>query len=153
LHSDQIASDPTEVKNITRQYWSELYAHELPPNVPKPWLTTKSVLKIKQHVHADPFIWPRPASLSDFHTLLQKGTPRPAPGRDQWEKWIIKNLPDRALENVLCLHNYIVIHASFPGDIKDMWLTMFYNKGSKPTSQTGAGSFCPISLLTPPCLG
>ncbi|KAJ7670992.1 hypothetical protein B0H14DRAFT_3691206 [Mycena olivaceomarginata] len=108
LHSDQIASDPTEVKNITRQYWSELYAHELPPNVQKPWLTTKSVLEIKQCIHTDLFIWPRRASLSDFRALLRKGTPRPAPGRDQWEKWIIKNLPDRTLEiRGLLLSNFL----------------------------------------------
>ncbi|KAJ7789204.1 hypothetical protein B0H14DRAFT_3503275 [Mycena olivaceomarginata] len=50
-----------------------------PPNMAKPWLTTKSVIEIKQRVLDNPFIWPRPATLTDFHALLCKGTPRPAP--------------------------------------------------------------------------
>ncbi|KAJ7361699.1 hypothetical protein DFH08DRAFT_1033376 [Mycena albidolilacea] len=73
--------------------------------------------------------WPRHALLSDFWALLRKGTPRPAPGCDQWEKWVIKNLPDRALGIVLRLHNYIVTNTRFPGNLKDMWLTMFHKHG------------------------
>ncbi|KAJ7936520.1 hypothetical protein B0H13DRAFT_1541802, partial [Mycena leptocephala] len=91
-----------------REYWSTLYHHDEPPDIPKPWLTTKSVVDIKQRVENDPFIWPRRATLTDFRALLRKGTPRPAPGRDEWEKWLIKSLSDRALEIVLKLHNYIV---------------------------------------------
>ncbi|KAJ7701200.1 hypothetical protein B0H17DRAFT_1128486 [Mycena rosella] len=98
----------------------------LPLNIPKPWLTTKSVVKIKQHVEADPFVWPRPTSIADFRTLLRKGTPRPAPRRDKWEKWLIKSLSDDSLDIVLKLHNYIIMNAHFPGDLKDMWLTMFH---------------------------
>jgi hypothetical protein len=128
-HSDRLVSDPTEVKAISRQYWSDLYQHNTPPDIPKPWLTTPSVLDIKRRVADDPFLWPRLTTLADFRALLRKGTPRPAPGRDEWEKWVVKNLPDHALAIVLKLHNYIVTSASFPGNIKDMWLTMFHKRG------------------------
>ncbi|KAJ6579403.1 hypothetical protein B0H10DRAFT_2235745 [Mycena sp. CBHHK59/15] len=47
-HSDSIVSDPEGVKKITREYWSKLYTHEPTPTIPKPWLTTKSVLDIKE---------------------------------------------------------------------------------------------------------
>ncbi|KAJ6521363.1 hypothetical protein DFH09DRAFT_1331236 [Mycena vulgaris] len=127
--SDKLVSDPAAVKEITREYWSKLYHHNPPPNIPKPWLTTKSVMAIKDRVQAEPFLWPQKTSLSDFRALLRKGTARPAPGRDQWEKWLIKSLSDRALEVVLKLHNYIVMNLRFLGDIKDMWLTMFHKRG------------------------
>jgi hypothetical protein len=117
------------VKEISRSDWSSLYHHDTPPNVPKPWLTTKSVLGIKQCVDSDPLIWPRPALLSEFRVLLRKGTPHPAPGRDQWEKWLIKSLSDAALEIILKLHNYIVMNTRFPGDLKDMSHTMLHKRG------------------------
>jgi hypothetical protein len=63
LHSDLLVSNPSEVKKLTRNYWSSLYTHDTSPNIPKPWLTTKSVLKIKHRVAAKPFQWPRQASL------------------------------------------------------------------------------------------
>jgi hypothetical protein len=129
LHSEKLISDPAGVKEISRQYWSKLYHHEPTPNIPKPWLTSKSVLAIKQRVQDDPFIWPRHTSLPDFRALLRKGTPRPAPSTDQWEKWLIKSLPNKALKIVLNLHNYIVMNSRFPGDLKDMWLTMFHKHG------------------------
>ncbi|KAJ7176388.1 hypothetical protein C8R43DRAFT_1057609 [Mycena crocata] len=131
LHSDKLVSDPETVKEISREYWSTLYDHKPPPMIPKPWLTSKSVVAIKQRVQDDPFVWPRLTTLPDFRALLRKGTPRPAPGRDQWEKWLIKSLSDRSLEVVLKLHNYIVMNARFPGDLKDMWLTMFHKRGMR----------------------
>ncbi|KAJ7220470.1 hypothetical protein GGX14DRAFT_388904 [Mycena pura] len=70
-HTDRLTSKPEEVKEVTRQYWSDLYNHDPPPNIPKPWLNTKS--------------WPKPAQLHDLRALLRKGNARPAPGPDEWE--------------------------------------------------------------------
>ncbi|KAJ6566380.1 hypothetical protein B0H19DRAFT_1257606 [Mycena capillaripes] len=67
--------DPARVKEITRDYWSNLYQHDEPPPLAKPWITTPSVLLIKQQIANDPFLWPRTASLADFRALLRKGTP------------------------------------------------------------------------------
>ena len=75
-----------------------------------------------------PLQWPRETSLTEFRTLLRRGNARPAPGPDEWEKWVIKQLSDTALEKVLALHNYIIVNAHFPGNIKDMWLTMFHKR-------------------------
>ncbi|KAJ7451026.1 hypothetical protein FB451DRAFT_1409932 [Mycena latifolia] len=66
IGTEKFVSDPAGVKAITRDYWSNLYHHALPPAIPKPWLTTKSVLDIKQRVQNDPFVWPRKANLADF---------------------------------------------------------------------------------------
>ena len=63
-----------------------------------------------------------------FRAMLWKGNHRPAPGPNRWEKWIIKNLSDNALALVLDLHNYIVMNARFPGDLKDMWLTYMHKR-------------------------
>ncbi|KAJ7920024.1 hypothetical protein B0H13DRAFT_2427047 [Mycena leptocephala] len=150
LHSDDLVSDPDTVKETAREYWSTLYHHDEPPNIPKPWLTTKSVVDIKQRVENDPFIWPRCATITDFRALLRKGTPRPAPGRDEWEKWLIKSLSDHALGIVLKLHNYIVVNAHFPGDLKATCRTQCsINAAYAPISPTGAVSSYPISLPTP----
>jgi len=64
--------------------------------------------------------------LADFRALLQRGNSRLSLGPDGWEKWIIKSLSDNVLALVLDLHNYQVMNSCFPGDIKDMWLTMFH---------------------------
>src|ERR1700689_4626973 len=61
--------------------------------------------------------------------MLRKGNHQPAPGPDEWEKWCIKNLSDDTLSLVVDLHNYQVMNSTFPGDIKDMWLTCFYKRG------------------------
>ncbi|KAJ7843689.1 hypothetical protein B0H13DRAFT_2364654 [Mycena leptocephala] len=34
--------DPTQVQEISRDYWSNLYKHEEPPDIPKPWLTMEA---------------------------------------------------------------------------------------------------------------
>ncbi|KAF8233143.1 hypothetical protein L208DRAFT_1268412 [Tricholoma matsutake] len=124
-----IANNPASVAEETRQYFAKLYKCSMPPDKPKPWLTTPSVLTIKRHVMDDPFLWPIAATLADFHAMLHKGNPRPLPGPDGWGKWCIKNLSDKALQLVLDLHNYSVINTRFPGNIKDTHLTYFHKQG------------------------
>jgi hypothetical protein len=129
LSPGTIVTDPASVAEETRQYFTGLYRHSAPPDKPKPWLTTPSVSAIKSRVLDDPFLWPIAATLSDFRALLPKGNPRPSPGPDRWEKWCVKNLSDKVLQLVLDLHNYSVINARFPGDIKDTHLTYFHKRG------------------------
>lgn len=71
--------------------------------------------------------------------MLRRGNSRPAPGPDQWEKWTVKSLSDKALSLVLVLHNYQVMHSRFPGDIKDMWLTMFHKRNLRTDLQNWRG--------------
>jgi hypothetical protein len=77
----------------------------------------------------DPFLWPKLANVNDFRAMIRHGNHRPAPGPDRWEKWLIKNLSDNVLSLVMDLLNFMVIHSDFPGNIKDMWLTMFHKRG------------------------
>ena len=122
----ELICDPEGVKSTTREYFMRLYDHSGVPELPKPWLTTPSVVDVQDRVSKDPFVWPRRALLADFRALLRKGNSRPSLGSDGWEKWIIKSLSDDALSLVLDLLNYQVMNSCFPGDIKDMWLTMFH---------------------------
>ncbi|KAF8227327.1 hypothetical protein L208DRAFT_1111427, partial [Tricholoma matsutake] len=124
-----IVTDPASVAEETRQYFTRLYMRSVPPNKPKPWLTTPSVCAVKPCVLDDPFVWPIAVTLASFRAMLHKGNPCPSPGPDGWEKWCIKNLSDGVLELVLDLHNYSVINASFPGDVKDTHLTYFHKCG------------------------
>ena len=66
------------------------------------------------------------ATLADFHAMLHKGNLQPLLGPNGWEKWCIKDLFDKVLQLILDLHNYSIINASFPGDIKDTHLTYFH---------------------------
>jgi len=125
----KLICDPEGVKSTMREYFTRLYDHSGVPELPKPWLTTPSVANVRDRVERDPFVWPRKASLADFRALLRRGNSRPSPGPDGWEKWIIKSLSDDALDLVLDLHNYQVMNSCFPGDIKDMWLTMLHKRG------------------------
>src|ERR1700683_1630044 len=61
--------------------------------------------------------------------MIRCGNNWPAPGPDGWEKWLIKSLSDETLILVMDLLNYIVVHSIFPGNVKDMWLTMFHKRG------------------------
>lgn len=136
---DQLICDAEGVKTETAAYFSRLYDHSRIPSMPKPWLETPSVREVKERVLKDPFSWPRQASLDDFRSMLRRGNHRPAPGPDGWEKWVVKALSDRALSLVLDLHNYEVMTSSFPGNLKDMWLTMIHKRGSRTNLQNWRG--------------
>ena len=127
--SGKLLTSPDQVKAETRRYWEKLYARQPIPHMEKPWLTTKSVKTVHDHVLANPFQWPRKASLSDFRALIRKGNARPSPGPDGMEKWCVKTLSDFSLTPVLELHNYMTLNSCFPGNTKDMYLTMFHKRG------------------------
>ncbi|KAJ7243120.1 hypothetical protein B0H12DRAFT_1131436, partial [Mycena haematopus] len=62
---------------------------------------------------------------------------------------------DNALALVLDLHNYVVMNSRFPGDLKDMWITMFQKRGVQTNLKNWRGLFLsnflansPISWLT-----
>ncbi|KAF8157252.1 hypothetical protein B0H34DRAFT_675560 [Crassisporium funariophilum] len=126
---DKLVCDPEGVKATTREYFTRLYDHTRVPEMPKPWLKTKSVVEVKDRITNDTFQWPRKANLADFRALIRKGNHRPSPGPDCWEKWTIKSLSDFALTLVLDLHNYEVMNSCFPGNVKDMWLTTIHKRG------------------------
>jgi hypothetical protein len=126
---DRLICDPEGVKETTRKYFTRLYDHSRVCELPKPWLDTPSVAEVKRHVEEDKFQWLRMSTLSDFRGMLCHGNHRPSPGPDQWEKWTIKSLSDKALLLVLNLHNYEVMNSCFPGNIKDMWLTVIHKRG------------------------
>jgi hypothetical protein len=125
----RLLTNPSEVKTETCKYWENLYAQQPIPNIEKPWLLTKSVKDVHDHVLSDPFQWPRKANITDFHVLIRKGNMRPSPGPDGMEKWCIKSLTNYSLTPILELHNYMTINSCFLGNIKDMYLTMFHKQG------------------------
>jgi len=135
---------------MTREYFSRLYDHSRVPDLPKPWLDTPSVKEVRSCVTDDPFIWPIKASLADFRAMLRRGNSKPSPGPDGWEKWTIKSLSDDTLSLVLDLHNYQVLNSRFPGDIKNMWLTMFHKRGLQTDLQNWRGLLLSNFLMNSP---
>ena len=127
--SGKLLTSPDSVKAETRRYWEKLYARQPVPAMEKPWLNTKSVKEVNARVSTNPFLWPREANLSDFRALTRKGNARPSPGPDGMEKWCVKSLSDFSLAPVLRLHNFMTLNSCFPGDTKDMYLTMFHKRG------------------------
>lgn len=71
--SGDIVTEPDKVKGITHYYFQELYHHNNPPDLPKPWLSPPSVTTVKNNVAQDPFIWPRLANVDDFQTMMRCG--------------------------------------------------------------------------------
>ena len=136
---ERLICDPKGVKSTTRDYFTRLYDHSRVPDLPKPWLDTPSVKEVKDRLAVDPFVWPVQASLSDFRAMIRRGNSKPSPGPDGWEKWTVKSLSDDTLNLVLDLHNYQVMNSRFPGDIKDMWLTMFHKCGLRTDLQNWRG--------------
>ena len=41
-----LVTDPEQVKSTTKTYWSKLYKRQETPDVPKPWLSTPSVIEV-----------------------------------------------------------------------------------------------------------
>jgi hypothetical protein len=127
--SGRLLTDPDHVKAETRRYWEKLYARQPVPVMDKPWLFTKLVKQVNECVSTNPFVWPRTATLTDFRALIRRGNTRPSPGPDGIEKWCVKTLSDYSLAPILELHNYMTLNSCFPGDTKDMYLTMFHKRG------------------------
>jgi len=126
---DILICDPEGVKATTREYFTRLYDHSRVRELPKPWLNTPSVTKVRKCVENDRFQWPQKITLPNFRAMICHGNHRPSPGPDQWEKWTIKSLSDKALSLILDLHNYKVTNSCFPGTIKDLWLTIIHKRG------------------------
>jgi hypothetical protein len=126
--SSRLLTSPDQVKTETRSYWEKLYARQPVPVMEKPWLVTNSVKEVHSRVSANPFQWPRTASLKDYRALIMKGNARPSPGPDGVEKWCVKTLSDYSLTPFVELHNYMTLNSCFPGNIKDMYLR--YNMGT-----------------------
>src|ERR1700683_4442284 len=64
-NGDTLVTDPETVKSVTREYWSKLYAQQDTPDVPKPWLSTPSVIEVYRRVEKEPFQWPVPSNIAD----------------------------------------------------------------------------------------
>ena len=59
--SGALLTDPAQVKAAHVSYFQKLYNHPDPPaNYPKPWLSSPSVVEVRNRVLADPFVWPSP---------------------------------------------------------------------------------------------
>lgn len=125
----EIDTQAEQVKETTKRYWANLYQPVEVPEMSKPWMDTISVQSIRERTRQDPFVWPQTMALEDLRAMLRKGNARPSPGPDRWEKWVVKNLPDEALEYVRSMLNWIITNNEFPGDIKHSWLAMMYKKG------------------------
>ncbi|TFK86682.1 hypothetical protein K466DRAFT_473922, partial [Polyporus arcularius HHB13444] len=119
-------TDPTGIKDATVKYFTELFQRA--PRAPsqKPWMTTPSVVTIREHLRA----------------LLRKGNARPAPGPDLWEKWCIKALSDSALSLVLDLVNYEILHSHFPDSVKPAIMTTIFKRGSRTDLSNYRGITC-----------
>ena len=63
---DSLVTDLELVKSTTKNYWSKLYKQQVTPDVPKPWLSTPSVLEVRKRVDNDLFQWPVPCNIADF---------------------------------------------------------------------------------------
>ena len=68
---DKLICDPEGVKATTREYFKRLYDHSRVRELPKPWLHTPSVVRVKRRIEEDRFQWPRETSLSDFRAMLR----------------------------------------------------------------------------------
>jgi hypothetical protein len=64
--SGEVVTDPKNIKEVTRNYFQGLYNHNDPPDLPKPWMQSPSVIEVKDRVKQDPFLWPQLANINDF---------------------------------------------------------------------------------------
>ncbi|KAF5367841.1 hypothetical protein D9615_010570 [Tricholomella constricta] len=147
---DTISTGPDHVKSITQQYFTRLY-HRVPRTPQqKPWMETPSVQNVAERTAADPFTWPQPLNLTALRSLLSRGNARPTPGPDGWEKWFIKRLSDRALNIVLRLANYTILHSHFPPSVKSTNISTIHKRGPPIFLSNYRGIACNNFLLNLP---
>jgi hypothetical protein len=147
---DCIVTGPSPVKDATVNYFLNLYHRTERPPQHKPWLTTPSVLTIKESTSHSPFPWPVLLSISDLRKLLSKGNARPTPGPDGWEKWFLKHLRDDALSPVLSLLNYIISSSHFPDCLKPTNISTIHKRGPTTFLSNYRGIACNNVLLNLP---
>ena len=147
---DLIVTGPDPVKTATVQYFQDLYHRTERPPQEKPWLTTPSVLAVKQTISQSPFTWPVLLSLPDLRKLISKGNARPTPGPDGWEKWFLKHLSDNALSPILLLLNYILTSSHFPDCLKPTNMSTIHKRGPTTLLSNYRGVACSNILLNLP---
>ncbi|RDX44488.1 hypothetical protein OH76DRAFT_1359588, partial [Lentinus brumalis] len=135
-------TDENGIKQATVQYFAELFRRT--PRAPsqKPWMTTPSIVRIRECASQSPFQWPQLLTLSDLRALLRKGNARPSPGPDLWEKWCVKALSDSALALVLDLLNYEIRTSHFPESVKPAIMTTIFKRGSRTDLANYRGITC-----------
>ena len=43
---DTLITDPEMIKSVTKDYWSKLYTQQDMSDIPKPWISTQSVVNV-----------------------------------------------------------------------------------------------------------
>ncbi|KAJ8089853.1 hypothetical protein PM082_018430 [Marasmius tenuissimus] len=135
-------SDPEQVKDEMVTYFSALFRRESRPPHPKPWLSTPSIVTIRNRTSRDPFSWPRLMTVEDLRFMLRRGASKPAPGPDGWEKWWFKALDDDALRPFLNMLNYIIANSHFPNIIKPTYLSVIHKRGTRTSMSNYRGVCC-----------
>jgi len=79
--SGDVVTEPEKVKEVTQNYFQGLYHHNDPPDLPKPWMQSPSVIEVKDRVARDPFVWPKLVNVNDFRAMIRCSNHRPAPAR------------------------------------------------------------------------
>ncbi|KAK0229129.1 hypothetical protein EDD85DRAFT_776432, partial [Armillaria nabsnona] len=118
-----------DVKTQTMDYFSALYHRNDRPDPPKPWMDCPSVRSIRENLRCDSFQWPQKMDLPGARALIRKGNPRPAPGPDRWEKWMVKSLHDFSFQLVVDLWNYCIESSHFPSCVKPSSISLIHKRG------------------------
>ncbi|KAK0458012.1 uncharacterized protein EV420DRAFT_1270768, partial [Desarmillaria tabescens] len=134
-----------DVKAQTMDYFSALYCRNDRPDPPKPWMDCPSVRSIRENVRCDSFQWPQKMDLLSGRSLIRKGNPRPAPGPDRWEKWMVKSLHDFSFQLVLDLWNYCIDTSHFPSCVKPSSISLIHKRGDA-TDLTNFRGICTSNL-------
>ena len=72
IEPSQLLTGANEIKDATVSYFSNLYHHSdaPPPNAPKPWLSTLSVLSIHECTLTNSFPWPQQLSIPSLRCYV-----------------------------------------------------------------------------------
>ncbi|KAG7095167.1 hypothetical protein E1B28_005946 [Marasmius oreades] len=139
------------VKGEMVAYFKHLFHHEEQSPNTKPWLSSPSLVAVRNRTALHPFKWPKPLSTSDLCLILHHGKACPSPGPDQWEKWWFKSLDDSGLQPLLNIVNYIITHSHFPASIKLTYLSIIHKRGSTTSMKNYRGICCHNLIVQTAC--
>ncbi|KAK4698443.1 hypothetical protein P7C70_g7832, partial [Phenoliferia sp. Uapishka_3] len=130
-----ILTSEEDIKTETRRAFNARFTHDPIPRAEdqKHWMKSKKAQEYQRKTAADPFIWPPVNGIQrqDIDDFLARGSSRPSPGPDEWEKWALKYLPDEILEVITALVDYITRTNYFGDGLNDLlFLTLWKKKGT-----------------------
>ncbi|ORX35739.1 hypothetical protein BD324DRAFT_74669 [Kockovaella imperatae] len=119
---------PIEYIHEFRSHFEGTFRREHPTRGSKPWMDSRVSREFNRQAQTRPLQWPPKITADDIRLTLDRGSVKPAPGPDNWEKWALRQSGTEWLTLMAKLVRYIVQHNYFPPILKENYICSMYKR-------------------------